>query len=120
MTRVMPRIAVALQWAGLLGGVAGTAVAIVGYGPLFLAAWAVGGILAVALDVVAIRTRSASTALGAAIGKSAILLVALTVLPIGRMNPAIPALVPLDAGPPLLIASILPSMLGALFRRIDA
>lgn len=118
MTSAMQRMSVPLQWAGLVGAVAGSVVAVVGFG-LVLAGWLVAGFVAVALDVVAIRARSNDTALRAAIGKLVVLLMGVSLIPWARSNPAIPSLVPLDAGPPLLLASVLPSVVGALFRRVD-
>ena len=110
------RISVALQWTGLVGATLGF-VAV----PLFLgftAQWHVDGAIAVALDVVAIRTESDTKAMLAALGKLVILVVALMVLTTPGSIPVMtPGSIPPDTGPVLLLLSILPSELGAMLRR---
>jgi hypothetical protein len=110
------RISIGLQWTGLVGSVLGF-VAV----PLFLGfamQWLVAGAIAVALDVVAIRTGSDTQAMLAALGKLVILVVALMVLtPLGSIPAMAPNSIPADTGPVLLFISILPSELGAMLRR---
>ncbi|HSO29214.1 MAG TPA: hypothetical protein VLS28_04880 [Candidatus Sulfomarinibacteraceae bacterium] len=110
------RISIGLQWTGLAGSVVGFVSV-----PLFLgfqAQWLVAGAIAVALDVVAIRTASDTRAMLAALGKLVILVVALMVLTTPGSIPAMaPGSIPPDTGPVVLLISILPSELGAMLRR---
>jgi len=119
MTLSMHGIAVALQWAGLLGSAVGTLLTLA-LAAALVPGWIVAGIAAVILDVVAIRIPSDARAMGAAIAKLLVVLVAVQVVTLGRA--ASSAVLPIapDTGPLLLLLSILPSALGAIFRRTDS
>ena len=110
------RISVGLQWTGLVGAAAGL-VAV----PLFLGfamQWLVAGAIAVALDVVAIRTESDLRAMLAALVKLVVVVAALMMFTSPGSIPAMaPGTVPPDTGPVLLLLSIVPSELGAMLRR---
>jgi hypothetical protein len=110
------RISVGLQWTGLVGAVAGLIAT-----PLFLgfaAQWLIAGGIAVALDVVAVRTDADVKAMLAALGKLVVLVTALVAFTTAGSIPAmVPGTIPPDTGPALLLLSILPSELGAILRR---
>lgn len=110
------RISVGLQWAGLIGSAVGLVAT-----PLFLgfaAQWLIAGGIAVALDVVAIRTDADVRAMLAALGKLVVLLTALIGFTSAGSIPAMaPGSIPPDTGPALMLLSILPSELGAILRR---
>ena len=110
------RISIGLQWTGLVGSVVGFVSV-----PLFLGftmQWLVAGAIAVALDVVAIRTESDLRAMLAALAKLAILVAALMFFTSSGSIPAMaPGSIPPDTGPVILLLSILPSELGAMLRR---
>jgi hypothetical protein len=116
---VRHRISVALQWAGLAGAAVGLLAV-----PLFLgfaAQWLIAGAIAVALDVFAIRTASETQSMLAALGKLAVLVVALMVLTTPGSIPVMaPGSIPPDTGPVVMLLSILPSELGAMLRRAPA
>lgn len=119
MTMVMHRTGVALQWGGLAGSVAGVVTTVL-FGLSVVASWVVAGVIAMVLDAVAIRTASDARAMGAAIAKLAVLLVALGAITLGGAASPADVPVPPDTGPLLLLLSILPSALGAIFRRVDS
>ena len=116
---VRHRISVGLQWTGLAGAAVGLLAV-----PLFLgfaAQWLIAGAVAVALDVFAIRTASETQSMLAALGKLAVLVVALMVLTTPGSIPVMaPGSIPPDTGPVVMLLSILPSELGAMLRRAPA
>lgn len=117
MTPVRERISTWLQWAGLIGAAAGL-VAVPLFGLGFAVQWLVGGAIAIALDVVAIRTESDTKAMLAALGKLVVIVAALMVFTTAGSIPGTTAgAIPPDTGPVLLLLSILPSELGAMLRR---
>lgn len=119
MNPIRRRVATGLQWTGLAGAALGL-VAV----PLFLGfavQWLAAGAIAVALDVVAIRTDSDLRAMLAALGKLVFLVAALMMLTAPGSIPAMaPNTVPPDAGPVLMLLSVLPSQIGAMLRRSAA
>jgi hypothetical protein len=110
------RITVGLQWTGLAGAALGFVAT-----PLFLGFavhWLVAGAIAVALDVIAIRTDADLRAMLAALGKLVALVTALLAFTTPGSVPAmVPGTVPPDTGPVLMLISILPTELGAMLRR---
>lgn len=110
------RITVGLQWTGLVGAAAGLVAT-----PLFLgfaAQWLVAGAIAVALDVIAIRTDADVRAMLAALAKLVVLVTALMAFTAPGSVPVMaPGAIPPDTGPVLMLLSILPSELGAMLRR---
>ena len=110
------RISIGLQWTGLAGSVVGFV-----FVPLFLGfamQWLVAGAIAVALDVVAIRTESDLRAMIAALAKLIAIVAALMVFTSSGSIPVMaPGAIPPDTGPVILLLSILPSELGAMLRR---
>lgn len=114
---VRHRISVGLQWTGLIGAALGL-VATPLFGLGFAMQWLIGGAIAVALDVFAIRTDSETKAMLAALVKLVVLVTALMVLTsAGSVPQPAAGAVPPDTGPILLLLSILPSELGAILRR---
>ena len=117
MSPTRARLAVGLQWTGLIGAVLGV-IATPFFGLGLAVQWLVGGGIAIALDVIAIRTREDIRAMLAALGKLVVLVAALFMLtPSGSIPPAQANAIPADLGPILLLLSILPSEGGALLRR---
>ena len=110
------RISIGTQWTGLGGAALGLAAV-----PLFLGfavQWLAAGVVAVALDVFAIRTTSDTRAMVAALAKLVVLVAALFMLTSPGSIPAmVPNSIPPDTGPVLMLLSILPSEIGAMLRR---
>lgn len=112
--------ATALQLFGLLGsGLALVAIPLSGescMGPIYL----VGAAIAVVLDLVAIRVAPSSAGIGAAIGKLALVsyamvgVVVLCAVPRTYIEPLIPS----GTGALILLWSSVPSLLGAIGRRL--
>ena len=117
MTTLRSKLASWFQRAGLVGAVLGL-VATPLFGLGFAIQWLVGGTIAVALDVFAIRTESEALAMSAALGKLVVLVTVLIAFtsPGSVPRPAAGA-IPADLGPVLLLLSILPSEIGAMLRR---
>ena len=118
MTVAMRPFSMALQLTGLSGSVAG-AVLTVALAPFVVLGWVVAGIIAIVLDVIAIRARSVPNAVGAAIGKVGVVLVALVTVTLGAAASPVDTELPAETGPLLLLLSVVPSLLGAAFRRVD-
>src|SRR6185369_9191444 len=76
MTPIRQRIGVALQWIGLVGAVLGL-IATPFFGLGLAPQWIIGGAIAIALDVIAIRTDADVRAMLAALAKLVILVTAL-------------------------------------------
>jgi hypothetical protein len=117
MSPTRHRIAIGLQWTGLVGAVLGLLTT-----PLFglglAVQWLVGGAIAVALDVIAVRTEADIRAMLAALVKLVVLAGALFAFtPSGSIPPPVENTIPADLGPILLLLSILPSEAGAMLRR---
>jgi peptidoglycan/LPS O-acetylase OafA/YrhL len=111
------RLAVGLQWTGLIGAVLGV-LATPFFGLGLALQWLIGGGVAIALDVVAIRTEVDVRRMLAALVKLVILVGALFVLtPSGTIPGPQDNSVPADLGPILLLLSVLPSEAGAMLRR---
>jgi len=110
------RVSIGLQWTGLAGAAIGLVAT-----PLFLGfalQWLVAGAIAVALDVIAIRTDADVRAMLAALGKLVVLVTALLAFTTPGSIPVMaPGTIPPDTGPVLMLLSILPSELGATLRR---
>jgi hypothetical protein len=117
MTSVRHRLAVGLQWTGLLGaGLGLLATPLFGLG--WAVQWLVAGAIAVSLDVFAIRAESETKAMLAALVKLFVLVGALfTLTPLGSIPTPAANSIPPDTGPLLMLLSILPSELGATLRR---
>jgi hypothetical protein len=111
------RLAVGLQWTGLIGAILG--VVLTPFFGLGLALqWLIGGGVAVALDVVAIRSETDLRRMVAALLKLVILVVALFAFtPAGTIPQPAGSAIPADLGPILLLVSVLPSEAGASLRR---
>jgi hypothetical protein len=117
MTPIRQRIGVALQWIGLVGAVLGL-IATPFFGLGLAPQWIIGGAIAIALDVIAIRTDADVRAMLAALGKLVVLVTALFAFtPVGSIPAPAENAIPADLGPILMLLSILPSEAGALLRR---
>jgi len=117
MTTIRHRLAVGLQWTGLVGATLGL-ISVPLFGLGFAVQWIVGGLAAVGLDVYAIRTESDVRRMLAAILKLVILVAALFFLTgSGTIPTPTEGALPPDTGPILLFLSILPSELGATLRK---
>lgn len=111
------RLAVGLQWTGLVGAVLGVA-ATPFFGLGLAVQWLIAGAIAIALDVFAIRSEADIRAMLAALVKLVVLVAALFVLtPAGTIPGPQANAIPADLGPILLLLSILPSEAGAMLRR---
>jgi hypothetical protein len=123
MTAISPmsparrRIAVGLQWTGLVGAVLGV-IATPFFGLGLALQWLVGGAIAIALDAFAIRAEEDIRAMLAALLKLLVLVGALFAFtPSGTIPGPEANAIPADLGPILLLLSILPSEAGAMLRR---
>jgi hypothetical protein len=111
------RLARGLQWTGLVGAVLGV-IATPFFGLGLALQWLVGGAIAIALDVVAIRVEDDIRRMLAALLKLVVLVGALFAFTPSGSIPAPDAnAIPADLGPILLLLSILPSEAGAMLRR---
>ncbi|HJP89700.1 MAG TPA: hypothetical protein VJ850_11760 [Candidatus Limnocylindrales bacterium] len=111
------RLAVGLQWTGLIGAVLGV-IATPFFGLGLALQWLVAGAIAVGLDAFAIRAEEDIRAMLAALVKLVVLVGALFVFtPSGSIPGPQENTIPADLGPILLLLSILPSEAGAMLRR---
>ena len=118
MTLARRPVSIALQWVGLFGSVVGFLLTLA-LAAFLVPGWVVACAIALILDAVAIRSRSIPMAVGASIGKLAIVLVAMATVTLGRAAIPVDAAVAPDTGPLFLLLSVLPSLLGAALRRDD-
>jgi len=114
------RLASSLQVAGLALAAVGM-LATPFFGLATAAQWLAAGAVAVALDIVSIRTRSDTWSMLAQVGKLVILLAGIALFTASTdTTGTVAAAIPPDLGPIMLLLSIVPSAAGAMVRRTDS
>jgi len=121
MTLALRPIATALQYLGLFGSSAGLIASFVSQDYCRGSIYLVVGVIAVALDLVMIGSAARATAILAAVVK----LVTTFTLAVGFVyscaapyGPLAPTLFDSSVGPTLILLSTIPSLLGAILRRV--
>ena len=120
MTTALRPFSVSLQYLGLSGSALGLAASYLFVEPCTGFLYIGGGIFAVALDLIALRLSPNATAIAAAASKPVALLLLGSML-IMCAPPVVPEpdrLLPTWTGPALLWFSSVPSVVGAILRRL--
>jgi hypothetical protein len=120
MTLSRERLSAGLQVSGLAGSVGGV-LATPFFGLASAMEWAAAGLVAVLLDLIAFRSRSDTRAMLAQLGKIAVIVAAVALVPASTdpSGGSAGTIIPPDLGPMILLLSILPSTAGAMVRRSD-
>ena len=109
-------ISPAIQVLGLLGALLGLSVTLV-FGERYTLFYGAGAVIAVFLDVAAIRLAPRALAIGASLLKVAAVVMTSFVLVMGPANFGPPPLLPPSTGLLILLYSSVPSVIGAILRR---
>jgi hypothetical protein len=115
------RLSFVLQATGLGAAVLGV-IATPFFGLATATQWVIAGLVAVGLDVVAIRSRSDLRSMLAEMAKLVVLIVGIAAFTTSTDTSATATtpLIPPDIGPILLLLSVVPSAAGAIIRRSEA